>query len=239
MFNPVAPPAIVQEGLHVFYDAGDKRSYPGTGTTLFDLSGNGINATLINTTYRPNTYGGCFEYNGTSSTINYTSRFTKAFTIQMILTSGTDAAPSTNWVDDDGAWPMYWNGTVNNIILNAQQTSGPVTIWRNSSGGANVSMQIPQNIGLTHFFGNYVFKSDGNAFHKALFNDEIEVINTTTMVRTDGFTTTIYIGRDPQTATRYPTGRLISYLQYDRLLSDEETYQNYTFFNTRISLRSQ
>ena len=39
-------PKIVTDGLVVSLDAADKTSYPGSGTTWYDLSGNGLNGTL-------------------------------------------------------------------------------------------------------------------------------------------------------------------------------------------------
>jgi hypothetical protein len=43
-----AGPDIVTDGLVLCLDAGNSVSYPGTGTTWFDLSGNGNNGTLVN-----------------------------------------------------------------------------------------------------------------------------------------------------------------------------------------------
>ena len=40
---------IVTDGLVVHLDAGNSASYPGSGTTWYDLSGNGNDATLYNT----------------------------------------------------------------------------------------------------------------------------------------------------------------------------------------------
>jgi hypothetical protein len=39
---------IVRNGLVLHLDAANKKSYPGTGTSWFDLSGNGRNGTLLN-----------------------------------------------------------------------------------------------------------------------------------------------------------------------------------------------
>jgi hypothetical protein len=41
-------PNIVTDGLVFSIDVGSKKSYPGSGTTIYDLSGNGNNATLTN-----------------------------------------------------------------------------------------------------------------------------------------------------------------------------------------------
>lgn len=48
-------PDIVRNGLVLYLDAANDKSYPGSGTTWEDLSGNGNNATLYNTpTYTNN-----------------------------------------------------------------------------------------------------------------------------------------------------------------------------------------
>ena len=41
-------PRIVTSGLVMLLDAANPKSYPGTGTTWSDLSGNGNNGTLTN-----------------------------------------------------------------------------------------------------------------------------------------------------------------------------------------------
>jgi hypothetical protein len=43
-----AGPEIVNDGLVLHLDAANDKSYPGTGTTWSDLSGNGNNGTLVN-----------------------------------------------------------------------------------------------------------------------------------------------------------------------------------------------
>ena len=43
-----AGPNVVEDGLMLYLDAADPKSYPGSGTTWFDLSGNGRHATLRN-----------------------------------------------------------------------------------------------------------------------------------------------------------------------------------------------
>ena len=50
-------PNIVTDGLVLSLDAADKNSYPGSGTTWTDLSGNGNNGTLSNSTIGTDTPG--------------------------------------------------------------------------------------------------------------------------------------------------------------------------------------
>jgi hypothetical protein len=56
----------VTSNLVAYYNPDLTSSYPGTGTTLFDISGNGLNGTMSNITYT-DPY---FTYNGTSSQVN-------------------------------------------------------------------------------------------------------------------------------------------------------------------------
>jgi len=61
---------IVTDGLVVHLDAGNSASYPGpgSGTTWYDLSGNGNDATLYNTpTHNASTNGGIFSFNNSQS----------------------------------------------------------------------------------------------------------------------------------------------------------------------------
>lgn len=56
----------VTSNLVAYYNPDLTSSYPGTGTTLFDISGNGLSGTMSNITYT-DPY---FTYNGTSSTVS-------------------------------------------------------------------------------------------------------------------------------------------------------------------------
>jgi hypothetical protein len=52
-------------GLVLYFDPSNPSSYPGSGTTITDLSGNGLNGTMSNITYT----SPYFTYNGSSSQI--------------------------------------------------------------------------------------------------------------------------------------------------------------------------
>ena len=59
-------PTIVTNGLTLSLDAADRNSYPGTGTSWLDMSGNGYTATLTNApTYSTNN-GGNIVFDGTN-----------------------------------------------------------------------------------------------------------------------------------------------------------------------------
>ena len=60
---------IVTSGLRLSLDAAQLRSYPTTGTTWSDLSGNGVNGTLTNGPTFNSAYGGALVPDGTNDYI--------------------------------------------------------------------------------------------------------------------------------------------------------------------------
>lgn len=56
--------SIITDGLTLYLDAGNTASYPGTGTTWTDLSGNGNNGTLVNGPTYNSANGGSLVFDG-------------------------------------------------------------------------------------------------------------------------------------------------------------------------------
>ena len=63
-------PNIVRDGLVLCLDAKDPNSYPGSGSTWYDLTTNGNNATIVNATYNSNGY---FTFDGTGDYMTCTT----------------------------------------------------------------------------------------------------------------------------------------------------------------------
>jgi hypothetical protein len=64
--TPTATPAVpVTSNLSLYYDPSNPSSYPGTGSTINDLSGNGLNGSMSGITFT----SPYFTYNGTSSQV--------------------------------------------------------------------------------------------------------------------------------------------------------------------------
>ena len=59
-------PKIVTDNLVLCLDAGNTKSYPGTGTAWTDISGNGNNATLSNGPTFSGDNGGCITFDGSN-----------------------------------------------------------------------------------------------------------------------------------------------------------------------------
>lgn len=59
-------PRVVTDGMVLCLDAANAKSYPGTGTTWTDLSGNGRNGTLVNGPAYISDNGGSIAFSGTN-----------------------------------------------------------------------------------------------------------------------------------------------------------------------------
>jgi len=63
--TPTATSPIVGSGLVLYYDPSNSQSYPGSGTTLFDLTSNALNGTMSNLTFT----SPYLTYNGSTSQV--------------------------------------------------------------------------------------------------------------------------------------------------------------------------
>jgi len=84
-------PKIITDGLIMYLDAGNTKSYPGTGTTWYDRSGNNKNGTLVNgAVYN----SGSIAFDGVNDyvqlpTLDTNSSFTIMFTVNRKTGSGS------------------------------------------------------------------------------------------------------------------------------------------------------
>ena len=99
------PPDYVSSGLSAYYDPANTNSYPGSGSTLTDLSGNSNNGTIVGATYTDNSY---FTLDGTNDYI-VTSNLYSA------ITSNEDHTVEM-WVYANNVDDCLWNdlGSTNN-----------------------------------------------------------------------------------------------------------------------------
>ena len=63
--------SIVRNGLVLYLDAANPKSYPGTGTSWFDLSGNNNNGVLTNSPIFENINKGCIAFDGINDHVSF------------------------------------------------------------------------------------------------------------------------------------------------------------------------
>jgi len=118
-------PKIITDGLVLCLDAGNPKSYPGSGTTWTDLSGNGNNGTLSNMdgANLDGANGGSFTFDGTNEYIsaNISSFFT-SYSQQITMEAWVYIPSSATWS----------NGYYGNIFTRGYY-DGSHGLWRTTN----------------------------------------------------------------------------------------------------------
>jgi hypothetical protein len=176
-------PRIVTSGLVLALDAADRNSYPRTGTTWRDLSGNSNTGTLTNGPVFSNTNGGSITTDGIDDYINLGNAVsikmgTGNFTISTWVKILTQTGPATfkgvitskQAAAAAAGYGFYWNNSVNKFLWSTANGSSSSEIFTTNTWSSLVNVwanivMIRQN-GATnngHFYINGVYESLASA----------------------------------------------------------------------------
>lgn len=109
-----AGPNIVRSGLVLSLDAADKNSYPGTGTSWKDLSGNNNTATMYGSLPFSADAFGCFDF--------------------ATVTGASSTAASLGFTFASNMVPTTGNFTINTWVKNPPTTVGQSGLFSNAGG---------------------------------------------------------------------------------------------------------
>jgi len=223
-------PNIITSGLVLALDAANSKSYPGSGTTWSDLSGNNNSGSLVNGPTFNNTNGGNITFDGTNDyCINSISNgFTAAMTIITIAKS-----TNSNWSSYAGLGSARYN---NGYIIHNEQNFTTVTMYLmdSSANFINVVTITPNNI---QNFNVYVLTTNGSNSHKTYLNEVLVASSGTAITRINtGSPQSNYLSLDSTVAGRYTALSIASHLIYNRELSAAEILQNYNATKARFGL---
>jgi Concanavalin A-like lectin/glucanases superfamily len=210
---------ITTSGLQLYLDAGNFVSYPGSGTTWYDLSPNHNNATLTATTYTVGS--GALTFNGTTSKATFnTPNNIPVGNTQYTISVWFNAAATGGGKGFIG-WGQY--GTANRV--NALKLNGSQYVnywWANDLAGGNATVNNWINVTVTcngvfryllvngnYITGDYV----GNVTHA------VPNANNLTVGVTNG--------------TEFFNGKISQVLVYNNTLGFNEIYNNYLATRSR------
>ena len=210
-------PDIVQNGLVAVFDAGSTRSYPGTGSTWYNLIGT-VNGTLSATSIGTTT-AGTMTFDGVDDTINIplASLASTDFTV-IGVTQRTSSATIgrliagrlNNWLL--GQWSSY---------MRQYFAAGWVTGFGAGGGATTDDLQ-------THIWcGTGDISADTYKFR----DDNVEYTTNTTAGSQgpSGFLLGNYFA-----GSEYATGTITVLLVYNRVLTDAEIDQNFNAQKNRF-----
>ena len=214
----------VTDGLVLALDAANPKSYPGSGTTWSDLSGNGNNGTLVNTPTYSSTNGGSLTFNGSSQYAGTTisSGLSGSFTfccfvnVTSITTNGAILASqsSTNY------WAFLGFNPSNNLTFALfDNTNNPVAV---SSTNVTVGTWC-YLVGVRDIVADTI-SIFFNGINTGSVND-----STTSVPSYSAFN----VGGQTNVAGRYANCKIGTVQIYNRALSASEVLQNYNALKSR------
>jgi len=219
-------PTIVRDGLVLCLDAGNTKSYPGSGTTWTDLSGNGNNGTLENGVGYSGDNLGSLSFDGVDDYGSF---------------AGSENNVSLGTIE---CWckPDNPSDNLNQQIVSRTNTSaGTFNLLKNSSNKFQFNMRLSTTsqyiiesdndatTDWTHVIGTY----DGTT--QKIFVNGSQQSSTTSIfgvLDTSG-TLTCNIGRNT-TGSAYFGGGISIIRIYNRSLSGPEIQQNYNALKSRF-----
>ena len=224
-------PNFVTDSLEIFLDAGNVKSYPGSGTAWSDLTGNGNTGTLGGPTYN-SANGGHFTFDGSNDGIElpHNSYWTKtssdSFSICLWAYVNTNASEYSALFShqdcNDPSIQIYVSGPTTSIYyrghdaVNATYTANVTGAWFNVVATHNGSNQ-----GLTLYFNGSSAATATDSGSWSISSGGSEV----------------WLGRRKWCgSTNELNGKIASFCYYSKLLSAAEVLQNYNSHKSRFCL---
>ena len=213
-------PKIVTDGLVMYLDASNVRSYSGNGTTWNDLSLSTNNGTL-NNNIQFNNANKYFTFNGTS---NYVSTTYNAQLIDFTVSIWFKPGDSTNNISTRLIDKNYQTG----FWLGKNAATGEANSW----GGGVREGGPPYGIYLTlpDTQWNFLVSVRSGTTH-TLYGNGISNTVSNTVSATALDTTIMTIASD---TVQYFKGNMAVVQVYDRALSSTEVLQNYNALKSRF-----
>jgi hypothetical protein len=216
---------IVRDGLVLCLDAGNVKSYPESGTSCKDLTGNGYNGALNGGTTFSTSNGGEFVFDGTDDYISVASMYNFATTNQLTAIVWAKSTPST-W-NDYG----FLLSKRDQFIIHPNISSKDVCCYVNTTtGGWQATCFTPSNIQV---YNQYCMTYNGGPLFTYLNGVYAGNITANSTLTSDSGE--LDIGKDDGLG-RYFNGRIGLVQIYNRALSASEILQNYNTTRKRFGL---
>lgn len=229
-------PKVVTDGLEIYLDAGNPKSYVSGSSTWYDLSGNNVNGTLTNGPTFSAESNGCIVFDGIDDIVTTTFNTIQTSRTFEIWANRTESANAYNMMA--GMFLPYFS-------FHTGFVSGHDFLhFSDSVGGSQRNLYTHDGgLGLS---GPFLVNNKWYCFH---FVTSFDGVNTTMSSYSDGIfrgsatysgspvTTSLYnltLGNQRPDLISYPfRGKISIFKYYNRALSATELRQNYNATKTR------
>jgi hypothetical protein len=230
----VHSPKIVTDGLVLALDAGNTKSYPGSGTTWFDKSGNANNGTLTNGPTFNSANGGSIVFDGVDDFVDcgnasIINSAVNTCTINIWFKQSTTAAyrslTSKGPSDADENFQLAVAHSINKLYFDVGNTAGPYIDTTYS-----YSLNTWYNICVTHNrvagTSTLLLYINGTNIPSTTFNPTLTpVTNSSNFI----------VGSSRNNTLPFP-GNIADVNLYNRALSAAEVQQNFNALRGRFGI---
>jgi hypothetical protein len=220
-------PSILTNGLVLALDAANSKSYPGSGTTWTDLSGNGNNGTLTNGPTFNSANGGSIVFDGVDDYVNVPT-----FSIPTSSFSCESFFKWSNIGTNRGSiFSLNYNyPTSGYLIRQRDDSSGKFVVWSDYGSESGIysttalivntwnHVIVTQESTICSIYINGIFDSS-QSLPNPVLNQSYPIL----------------LGRRASTGA-YLTGNIAAAKIYNRALSASEILQNYNAQKSRFNL---
>jgi hypothetical protein len=213
-------PKIVTNGLSLYLDGFNNKSYPGTGTTWFDISSNARNATVNGSPVFSN---GFFDITGDNTYISL---------------SNSGLVPRTNdftyccWVNFDAADSLdtiFENGSWTDTLLFRYETN-QFTVYSEGALRGTISWAA-----TTGVWNNIVLKRESNTV-SCYINNVLTGTPFTMNLDINLANPNLWLMRSQHTTGQFTNGKISVFSIYNRSLSVAEISQNFNATRGRYGI---
>lgn len=224
--------SIIRSGLTLQLDAANPKSYPGTGTTWIDLSGNGKNGTLTN---GPTFSNSSIVFDGVDDFVVSPVSFSLSTTS---VSFWVYLDPTINWSTRFDVMSGSIAATTNGRFLFYRLNTTVMQVYIIFPSLAILTFDLTSaNTLMTGLWNNIVITSEtvGSTTTGKLYrNGQLASSNSIAEAAT-ATSTSLYLMRNQ--ASAFPTKGSISATQvYNRVLSDTEVQQNFEAMRGRYGV---
>jgi len=220
-------PQIVRNGLVLALDAADRNSYPGSGATWTDLSGNGYNGTLTNSPTFSNTNGGTIVFDGIDDYVS--------------IPSNNNFNNGNNITVEAWVLCTNWSSYTHPMIV-AKGINVEWILWKSNDTGyvGKLGWRAASTVYSTTSLPNNTWcqciGSVGSSGTKVYFNGVLESTAGATTFSTGNINVTIAAGLVSGAPSNILGANVAITKIYNRQLTDVEVLQNYNATKTRFGL---
>jgi hypothetical protein len=218
----------VTDGLILALDAGNTKSYPGSGTTWTDLSGRGNNGTLVNGVGFDGGNGGSLSFDGVNDYVSTNLIYN--------LSSATTEFSC-------GCWFKCSSQSSNTLLIsNYNGTPNPFNLYVNSNGSVggftrNASSQSISVFSTTTYddneYHNLFYQKDSNNNYYTYVDGILQNSGSANLGAINS-NNTIWIGTLRLFNQAYFNGNIAQVSIYNRALTASEIQQNYNATKSRF-----